>query len=159
MRRRQEDPSWPAWGTPSWRDKDFRECVLSGDPECQAWGNWTDLQLSYFCGYGLSCDDAGNVTALQRAMRAVEQEYSVVGVVEDRNRSLAVMEAFLPRWFRGAVSLQGKGKGKKENVNPHPEPGEEVRKVLRQRFHLDFTFYEWVKQRLDIQWKSIQGKV
>ena len=44
-------------------------------------------------------------------------------------------------------------------VNPHMEPGEEVRKVLRQRLGLDFTFYEWVKQRLDIQWKSIQDKV
>ena len=152
MGRRQEDPSW--------RDKDFGECVLSGDPECQAGGNRTELQLSYFCGYGPGCSDAGNVTALQMAMAAVEQEYSVVGVVEDRKRSLAVMEAFLPRWFRGVVSLQRKGKrnDKKEMVNPHPEPGEEVRRVLRQRLNLDFTFYEWVKQRLDIQWKSIQAK-
>ena len=153
MGRRQEDPSW--------RNKDFRECVLSGDPECQAGGNRTELQLSYFCGYGPGCSDAGNVTALKRALEAVEQEYSVVGVVEDRNRSLAVMEAFLPRWFRGVTSLQGemKGKDKKEMVNPHPEPGEEVRRVLRQRLDLDYTFYEWVKQRLDIQWKSIQARV
>ena len=90
----------------------------------------------------------------------MKQEYTVVGVVEDRKRSLAVMEAFLPRWFRGVVSLQRKGKrnDKKEMVNPHPEPGEEVRRVLRQRLALDFTFYEWVKQRLAIQWKSIQAK-
>ena len=114
--QRQEGPSW--W------DKDFRECVLSGDPECQVGGNRTELQLSYFCGYGPGCSDAGNVSALQMAMRAVEQEYSVVGVVEDRNRSLAVMEAFMPRWFQGLFSLQGEGTGKKEMVNPHPEPVE-----------------------------------
>ena len=35
----------------------------------------------------------------------MKQEYTVVGVVEDRKRPLAVMEAFLPRWFRGVVSL------------------------------------------------------
>ena len=148
--RRQEDPSW--------RDKDFGECVLSGDPECLAGGNSTELQFSYFCGYGPGCSDAGSMSALRMAMRAVEQEYSVVGVVEDRKRSLAVMEAFLPRWFRGVVSLQGKRKDKKEMVNPHPEPGEEVRRILRQRLKLDFTFYEWVIQRLDKQWKSFQSK-
>ena len=104
---------------------------------CQVGGNRTELQLSYFCGYGPGCSNAGNVSALQMAMRAVEQEYSVVGVVEDRNRSLAVMEAFMLRWFQGVFSLQGEGTGKKEMVNPHPEPVEEVRRVLRQRLSLD----------------------
>ena len=68
----------------------------------------SELLLSYFCGYGPGCSDPEDVSALQRAKAAVEEQYSVVGVVERRNVSLAVMEAYLPQWFRHA-SPPGEG--------------------------------------------------
>jgi hypothetical protein len=96
--------------------KSFSLCVLSGHPECLAGGQeindtWinsygAELQLSYFCGYRPGCSDPASRAALHRAKAAVEEQYSVVGAVERRAVSLAVMEAFLPRWFRGATALQ-----------------------------------------------------
>jgi hypothetical protein len=101
--------------------------VLSGHEECHAGekvvnssminaavdllssGNGAELQLSYFCGYQPGCSDPASRAALHRAKAAVEEQYSVVGAVERRAVSLAVMQAFLPRWFRGAVSLQRRG--------------------------------------------------
>ena len=87
----------------------------------------------------------------------VEEQYSVVGVLEQRNVSLAVMEAFLPFWFRQSTILQKKKKKQQEMVNHHPEPGKKTRTVLMKRLKLDYDFYQFCLQRLDMQWKSIQN--
>ena len=62
------------------------------------------MLISYFCGFDAECGDPESVTALQRAKTVVETQYSVVGVVEERNLSLALMEAYLPRWFQGVFN-------------------------------------------------------
>ena len=111
------------------------------------------MLISYFCGYDAECGDAESVTALQRAKTVVETQYSVVGVVEQRNLSLAVMEAFLPRWFHGVfdhLNLE-----ERPLNNPHPEPSEEVVNVLRERLKHDYDFYSFVLQRLNKQKRSL----
>ena len=115
----------------------------------------SELLLSYFCGYGPGCSDPDDVSALQRAKAAVEEQYSVVGVVERRNVSLAVMEAYLPQWFRRATVLQEK-ETKREMVNSHPEPGRHTRTELMRRLRLDYNFYHFCVQRLELQWKKIR---
>ena len=47
----------------------------------------------------------GSREALARAKRNVEQAYPVVGVLEQLDASLEVLEARLPRFFRGARDL------------------------------------------------------
>ena len=111
--------------------------------------------LSYFCGYGPGCSDPKSVVSLQKAKMAVEQQYSVVGVSEMRNISLRVMEAFLPKWFRGATSMEVEEK--REMVNSHPEPGEEATAEMKRRLELDYDFYQFCIQRLQIQWKTISS--
>jgi len=142
---------------PSWRQKTFDSCVMTGDPECQMGGNRSELLLSYFCGYGPGCSDPEDASALQRAKAAVEEQYSVVGVVEMRNVSLAVMEAYLPQWFRHTTALQEKEE-KREMVNSHPEPGRHTRTELMRRLRLDYNFYHFCMQRLELQSKTIQKK-
>ena len=92
---------------------------------------------------------------MQRAKAAVEEQYSVVGVVERRNVSLAVMEAYLPQWFRRATVLQEK-ETKREMVNSHPEPGRHTRTELMRRLRLDYNFYHFCVQGLELQWKKIR---
>ena len=115
----------------------------------------SELLLSYFCGYGPGCSDPKSVSSLQKAKAAVEQQYSVVGVSESRKVSLAVMEAFLPRWFRQATRMEEEQETKKEMVNSHPEPGGQTRAELMKRLELDYNFYYFCVQRLQRQWKSI----
>ena len=135
--------------------------MLDGLPECLIGGNRTEMLISYFCGYDQGCDDPEDATALQRAKLAVETRYSVVGVVEMREESLEVMEAYLPRWFRNARYQDSILKlGKLGTLsNPHPKPSPLVVTELKVRLKLDFEFYEFVKQRLERQRKKIQKHI
>ena len=95
------------------------------------------------------------MSSLQKAKAAVEQQYSVVGLSERRNVSLTVMEAFLPSWFSQATSMEEEKGSKREMVNSHPEPGGQTRTELMRRLELDYNFYYFCLQRLEMQWKSI----
>ena len=43
--------------------------------------------------------------AMRRAMYNVEKHYAVVGVLEEFNKTLIVLEHFLPTFFKGALDL------------------------------------------------------
>lgn len=43
--------------------------------------------------------------ALERAKLAVEKHYAVVGVLEDMNTTLTVLENYIPRFFQGATDV------------------------------------------------------
>jgi hypothetical protein len=43
--------------------------------------------------------------ALQRAKKAVERHYAVVGVLEDLNSTLTVFENYIPLFFKGATQV------------------------------------------------------
>jgi len=142
-----------------WMEKDFDVCVRSGDLECQVGGGGQDMQLTYFCGSDLRCANSSDPMVLQVAKHNLENRFSVVGVVEHYNISVAVLESYLPAFFRGANKKLSLSSGSKKNVNPHPEPKSNVREILRQRLKLDIEFYEFAKQRLLMQWNRIKAKL
>lgn len=43
--------------------------------------------------------------ALQKAKENVERNYAVVGVLEDLNTTLTVLEHYVPRFFKGAKAV------------------------------------------------------
>lgn len=43
--------------------------------------------------------------AVEQAKRAVEQHYAVVGVLEDMNTTLTVLEHYIPKFFTGASDI------------------------------------------------------
>ena len=49
-------------------------------------------------------------------------------------------------------------KSSQRNTNPHPKPGEKVKKILQGRMKLDLEFYEFVKQRLAVQYNTLNIK-
>lgn len=53
--------------------------------------------------------EPGSDWALERAKHNVLQNYLVVGVTEQLGDFIAVMEATVPRLFRGAVTLFNEG--------------------------------------------------
>ena len=146
-----------------WRTKKLEACVLSGDTECQVTccfyktivkmrhpapqvgGGGQDMQLTYFCGSHAQCANSSNPAALQLARHNLETRYSVVGVLEHFNTSIAVMEQYLPgnvnrcavhtknaiimesfpAFFSGASSaLTARSRA---NTNPHPEPSVKIK--------------------------------
>ena len=43
--------------------------------------------------------------AMKKAMHNVEKSYAVVGVLEELNKTLTVLEHYVPRFFKGAKDL------------------------------------------------------
>ena len=41
--------------------------------------------------------------AMRQAMYNVEKHYAVVGVIEQLNKTLTVLEHYIPRFFKGAL--------------------------------------------------------
>lgn len=59
----------------------------------------------FFCGHHRDCLPFNSPGALERAKRAVEQHYAVVGVLEELNTTLTVFENYIPRFFEGASDI------------------------------------------------------
>ena len=59
----------------------------------------------YFCGQYPECTILGSRWALNRALHNVEAFYPVVGVLEDMNSTLHVLQNKLPKFFRGVIRL------------------------------------------------------
>ena len=112
-----------------------------------------EMLLSYFCGQRSICTDPESKEALAIARRAVEEEYSVVGVLEQLNVTLTVMEHLLPLWFQGARAFFEQHPIQ-DNRNPHPEPSKAAAKILSWRLRHDIELYQLIKQRL--HWQYIE---
>lgn len=78
----------------------FDECVAQKKPDCHPDNMW--LQIPFLCGQSSFCWTPGNEWALQEAKRNLVKEYLVVGITEDIPSFIAVLEAVLPEFFRGA---------------------------------------------------------
>ena len=42
--------------------------------------------------------------AMKKAMENVEKHYAVVGILEEMNKTLTVLEHYVPRFFKGALN-------------------------------------------------------
>ena len=109
-----------------WRIKDLSDCILAADPECLPRRGKViltqfflpplpkvgDLPVTYLCGQESFCREVGSKEALVKAKRNVEAAYPVVGVIEQLDATLTVLEKRLPYFFQGARNLYyGKLKG------------------------------------------------
>jgi len=103
----------------------------------------------------IECGDPKSRRALQLAMFNLEKRFTVVGVMEEFDTSIALMEALLPRWFKGARQAAGSGGNLHKNENSHPEPLPKTIDILRQRLANDIQFYHFARQRLRIQNQTI----
>lgn len=64
-----------------------------------------DLQPILFQTHTFIFSPFNSEGALERAKRSVEQQYAVVGVLEDFNVTLTVFEHYIPRFFKGASDV------------------------------------------------------
>ncbi|XP_050741998.1 heparan sulfate 2-O-sulfotransferase pipe isoform X1 [Drosophila biarmipes] len=147
---------------PAWLKKDFETCVLNGDQECTYTQGVTvegigdhRRQSLFFCGHDYECTPFNTLGALERAKFAVEQQYAVVGVLEDLNTTLSVLEKYVPRFFEGvrdiyATSAEYLTKINKNNFKP--PVSEHVKDIVRRNFTNEIEFYQFCRQRLHKQY-------
>ncbi|XP_041968559.1 heparin sulfate O-sulfotransferase [Aricia agestis] len=79
----------------------FDECVEKSQPDCDPTNMW--LQVPFFCGHAAECWKAGSSWALQQAKHNLVNHYLLVGVTEEMLDFISVLEAALPRLFKGAT--------------------------------------------------------
>jgi len=146
-----------------WKKKDLSTCVLSGDPECALEkGTANDLPVAYLCGQEPYCMIVGDRRALRQAKRNVEQSFPVVGVLEELNTTLAILESELPSFFKGASHLYydqlREPHVNRGGPNRRSKVSREARRELEVRLAVEREFYEWVKLRLHQQLEEISAK-
>jgi len=86
----------------------FDECVERvHSQDCDPRKLW--LQVPWFCGHARRCwTPPGNEWALNEAKRNLVEKYLVVGVTEDLDSFVEVVEWLLPKFFRGAAEVYKK---------------------------------------------------
>lgn len=151
---------------PKWLKKDFETCVLSNDRECKYLSGETRegigdhrRQSMFFCGHAEECTPFNTDGALQRAKLAVEKHYAVVGVLEDLNTTLTVLENYVPKFFKGASEIYWDEISKYNTINRNtfkPQVDEKVKEIVRKNFTKEIEFYEFCKQRLHKQLYAIK---
>uniref|UniRef100_T1IUR6 Sulfotransferase domain-containing protein n=1 Tax=Strigamia maritima TaxID=126957 RepID=T1IUR6_STRMM len=86
----------------------FDECVLRQELDCAEENMW--MQIPFFCGHVADCWVPGNEWALQQAKLNLVNKYLLVGVTEELQDFVALLEATLPRFFKGSLNLFLNGK-------------------------------------------------
>lgn len=82
----------------------FDECVAQKKRDCDPKKLWQ--QVPWFCGHFRRCwDPPGNRWALEQAKFNLANKYFLVGITEDLDSFVDLMELSLPRFFKGAGEL------------------------------------------------------
>ena len=116
--------------------------------------------------------------ALRKAKENVEKHYAVVGVLEELNKTLTVMEHYIPRFFKGAKDVYWSkcefcadsfqylylmcifsdeiNVFSKINRNIYKPPvAEETKNIVRKNFTRELEFFDFCKQRLHKQYLAL----
>lgn len=126
------------------------ECIDSGNQatcfNCDGW-----KQSLFFCGPdGGDCRDFSPTKVLARAKEVIDSHY-VVGIIEDFEGTVAVMEKLFPTFFGGGLELMKKVKpqrvtqGSSSYVPPSNSSIPAIKSLLKQ----DEELYAYVKKNLD----------
>ncbi|KDR15463.1 uronyl 2-sulfotransferase-like [Zootermopsis nevadensis] len=142
----------PQLKSKEFRSKSFDDCVQSGDPECAYnAGKTYDLTIPYFCGHQDWCTLLNEQRALETAKANVERYFPVVGILEELNATLALLEKRLPYFFRGVQKIYFQDLMEpRHNRNPkRPQHvSRSTRKYLEKALDSEYDFYYWLRARL-----------
>uniref|UniRef100_A0A1A8RIK4 Heparan sulfate 2-O-sulfotransferase 1 n=1 Tax=Nothobranchius rachovii TaxID=451742 RepID=A0A1A8RIK4_9TELE len=128
--------------------KTFDECVSSGGSDCAPEKLW--LQIPFFCGHHSECWNAGSRWALEQAKYNLVNEFLLVGVTEELEDFIMILEAALPRFFRGATELYRTGKRShlRKTTEKKPPTKETIAKLQQSDiWKMENEFYEFALEQ------------
>ncbi|XP_065173289.1 heparan sulfate 2-O-sulfotransferase pipe-like [Atheta coriaria] len=139
--------------------KDIERCIMDKQDGCQFIDNKNvDLAIPYFCGQHENCQRLNNVWALKQAQRTVEKYYATLGVLDELNATLEVLEHELPYFFKGASKLYYRDLLPSGNQRRKTQRASNAfRKRMKITLHKEYEFYDWAKSRLFRQLQLIYG--
>merc|ERR1712106_420328 len=161
VERKRAFPDLPL-PNPNWLRKDYDTCVRRGDKECRYqdgderddFGQLTE----FFCGQDDDCTGFNTEVAMRKAKENVEKHYAVVGVLEELNKTLTVLEHYVPRFFKGAKDVYWNEIQKFSKINRNiykPTTAEATKDIVRKNFTRELEFFDFCKQRLHKQYLAL----
>jgi len=122
----------------------FDECVEAGQVDCDPKKMW--LQIPFFCGTAPQCWDPGSEWALAQAKHNLVNNYAVVGVTEELDSFVQVLEHLFPTFFNGATQfLEQSGKAHIKKTRHKDEISEETTDKMKNNkiWKLENEFYKF----------------
>lgn len=123
------------------------ECVQARDRECTE-PKWQ--LVPYFCGHDVRCRNRSG-WAVDRAKENIDKYFTFVGILEELDGSLEVLEYILPRYFKDAREVKHEPSSiKNDTFTLHKNPPSAASKeFLRTQtsIHLEYELYYYVKER------------
>nr|XP_039259059.1 heparan sulfate 2-O-sulfotransferase 1-like [Styela clava] len=146
-------------------DTTFDECVKKGrrNSDCSVEKLW--LQIPFFCGQSADCWEVGNEWALQEAKRNLANNYLLVGLTENMEDFVVVLEAVLPRMFKGMTNNFREGsKSHIRNTLHKVPPNEEtlnkfhsskIWKMEMELYNFAKNHFEFIKKQSTVLSKNV----
>lgn len=159
---REGHRTWSFQGTDEEKNQTFDECVLNNKTECSVPRIF--YIIPFFCGQEAFCRNPSEL-ALQQAKLNVIRNYLLVGVTEELEDFLIVLERLLPEFFTGILkiyktpgdALQNKIMTTKTMKKKGPSP--EVARIMKKNLKLEYDFYNFVKNRFDRMKFELQSSI
>lgn len=123
----------------------FDDCVSKREKDCDPENMW--IQVPFFCGHYAECWVPGSEWALSQAKLNLVQHYFLVGVTEELQDFIALLEAALPRFFQGAANyfVEGKKSHLRKTFNKVDPSPDTVAKIQSSRiWQMENEFYDFV---------------
>ncbi|XP_059081483.1 uronyl 2-sulfotransferase-like [Tigriopus californicus] len=127
-----------------WHNMSVDYCVSRGLPECilKPRQEYEPSPITYLCGFDSECSRHGSRWALAKAKANVLEHFSMVGVLEEFQQSLEIMERNVPQLLQD-ISKQ---EVPKKNETPRPNHiNETTREILKSKLALEYDLYEFIK--------------
>eukprot|EP00058_Branchiostoma_floridae_P026148 XP_002611638.1 hypothetical protein BRAFLDRAFT_63697 [Branchiostoma floridae] len=148
-----EDKTYTAYTVLRGRNLTFDDCVFYNTWECNAKGPLVFMMTKFFCGHDDICMQPTQA-AVEKAKENIRRHYAVVGVLEEFSSFLKVLEVVMPQFFRGAHDTWreiGSKLMKMQKTSNKRPASEKAREVMRERLHLDYQVYDFIKERFHRQ--------
>ncbi|KAG8444452.1 hypothetical protein GDO86_009579 [Hymenochirus boettgeri] len=130
---------------------DINECILENHAECS--NPRLFYIIPYFCGQHPKCRDPGE-WALERAKQNVNENFLLVGILEELEDVLLLLERFLPHYFKDVMTIYKNPEHRKlGNLTVTVKkafPSPNALQVLYQRMKYEYEFYYFVKQQFHL---------
>uniref|UniRef100_H2ZJG2 Sulfotransferase n=1 Tax=Ciona savignyi TaxID=51511 RepID=H2ZJG2_CIOSA len=133
------------------RQESIDECIQRRRQECIK-PYWQ--VVPYFCG-----QDAGCMTrsqwAVEKAKQNIKKNYVFVGILEDLDNSLKIMEAILPSYFNDALHVYHNPENERMKHETHTRNKKDTSTAARDflksetSLKLEYDLYEFVKSEME----------
>ncbi|KAJ8409746.1 hypothetical protein AAFF_G00218050 [Aldrovandia affinis] len=146
--------------TPGMKDDerylDINVCILENYPECS--NPRLFYIIPYFCGQHPQCREPG-VWALERAKQNVQENFLLVGILEELEDVLLLLERLLPHFFTDVLSIYKspdyRKMGNMTGTVRKPTPSREALQVLYQRMRDEYDFYNFIRDQFHLMKRKI----